>query len=457
MVFSSLLFLAIFLPLTVGLYYLLPGRFRNLLLLLVSLVFYAWGEPLHIFIMLATTVYIWLLGLGIAKAQALEKQALARLCLALSLIFSLGTLVFFKYSGFLFPFWGVEVALPIGISFYTFQALSYIIDVYRGDVKAQRRWVDFAMYISLFPQLIAGPIVRYSDVEQQLTDRHADRQEISAGIRRFTLGLGKKVLLANQAGAIWETLSGNGTALGSWLAAIAFAMQIYFDFSAYSDMAIGLGHMFGFHFPENFRYPYESASVTEFWRRWHITLSVWFREYVYIPLGGNRRGKARQILNLLLVWLLTGFWHGAAWQFLLWGLFYFAFLMAEKLFLLSWLEKIPRFFRHVYALLVVLLGWVLFACADVGAAGAMYRAMLGLADGWADQTALFYLSSGAALLLVCAVGATHFPKFWAAKLEKRLPESAFFWLSSAAVLAVLLLSVAFLVGDSYNPFLYFRF
>lgn len=457
MVFSSLLFLGIFLPLTVGLYYLLPGKFHNALLLLLSLVFYAWGEPLHIFIMLITTVYIWLLGLGVAKAKAQGRQNLARLCLILGLVFSLGTLVFFKYSNFLLPFWQVEIALPIGISFYTFQSLSYIIDVYRGDVQAQRSWINFAMYISLFPQLIAGPIVRYSDVQGQLSRRRTVPADLAAGVQRFTLGLGKKVLLANQIGAVWEKLSGNGTVLGAWLAVFAFAFQIYFDFSAYSDMAIGLGRMFGFQFPENFRYPYQSGSVTEFWRRWHITLSVWFREYVYIPLGGNRRGKGRQMLNLLIVWFLTGFWHGAAWQFILWGLFYFVFLMAEKLFLLKPLEKSPAILRHGYTLLVVLLGWVLFASPSVAAAGSMYKAMLGFGSGLADASARFYLRGAALLLLICAVGSTELPGKCAQALEKKLPENGFFCLRCAAVAGVLLLSVAFLVADSYNPFLYFRF
>ena len=466
MVFSSLLFLTIFLPVTVGLYYLLPKKARNLLLLAVSLVFYAWGEPTHIFVMLITTAYIWAFGLAVAKAKEQGKQAVAKFFLILTLVLSLGTLVFFKYTGFLvstMPFLEgtalgqLNIALPIGISFYTFQALSYIIDVYRGDVKSQKSWVNFAMYISLFPQLIAGPIVRYADVESQLEDRPFSFDHLFLGIQRFVLGLGKKVLLANQIGVLWETMAGNSTVLGAWLGAVAFAFQIYFDFSAYSDMAIGLGRMLGFEFTENFNYPYQSASITEFWRRWHMTLGTWFREYVYIPLGGNRRGKGRQILNLLVVWFLTGFWHGAAWQFILWGLFYFVFLAAEKLFLLKPLQKAPGAVRHVYALVVVLLGWVLFACEDIGAAGRMYGAMFGIGVPLADEKALFYLGGSVVMLIICTVAATRLPKCLAQKLESKLPATAFQYIRYGVILAVLLVSMAFLVADSYNPFLYFRF
>ncbi len=466
MVFSSLIFLTIFLPITVGLYYILPKKARNCLLLLVSLVFYAWGEPTHVFIMLITTAYIWAFGLWMARAKERQQLLLAKVLLVLTLVLSLGTLVVFKYTGFFIstlPFLqntalaDFQPALPIGISFYTFQALSYIIDVYRGDVKAQKSWINFSMYISLFPQLIAGPIVRYSDVEDQMEERDHSFENIAAGIQRFVLGLGKKVLLANQIGVLWDTLSGNTTVLGSWAAAIAFMFQIYFDFSAYSDMAIGLGKMIGFRFTENFDYPYQSGSVTEFWRRWHITLGTWFREYVYIPLGGNRKGKGRQIWNLLIVWFLTGFWHGAAWQFIAWGLFYFVFLVAEKLFLLRKLKKLPGVLRHGYALLVVLLGWVLFACEDVAAAGSMYGAMFGAGSGLADASALYYLGNNAVLLLICTVGATQLPKALAARLETKLGQTAFRCVSYTVVALVLLVSVIFLTADSYNPFLYFRF
>ena len=466
MVFSSLLFLTLFLPVTVILYYLLPKKARNILLLAVSLVFYAWGEPSHVVIMAVTTLYIWAFGLGMGRAKAAGKQGLSRLLLILTLVFSLGTLVFFKYTGFIvesLPFLqgtalaDLKPALPIGISFYTFQALSYIIDVYRGDVKAQKSWFNFAMYISMFPQLIAGPIVRYSDVENQLEDRPYDPEKIAAGMRRFLLGLGKKVLLANQIGAVWETLAGGTSVMGAWLGAISFALQIYFDFSAYSDMAIGLGRMFGFEFTENFRYPYQSDSITEFWRRWHITLSTWFREYVYIPLGGNRKGKGRQVLNLLIVWLLTGFWHGAAWQFVLWGLYYFIFLTLEKTFLLSWLKKLPGVLRHFYAMIVVVLGWVLFASADIFAAGELYKAMFGIGVPLMDNQALFQLAGCAVLLVICFVGSTQLPSKVALRLEERMPQRTFRLIRGAVLLAILFVCMSFLVADSYNPFLYFRF
>ena len=466
MVFSSLLFLTIFLPATVLLYYLLPKRGRNILLLAVSLVFYAWGEPSHVVIMALTTLYIWAFGLGVGRAKAACRQGIARLLLILTLVFSLGTLVFFKYTGFLVEnlpflqntaFAELKPVLPIGISFYTFQALSYIIDVYRGNVKAQKNWVNFAMYISLFPQLIAGPIVRYTDVENQLEDRPYRPEFMAAGMRRFLLGLGKKVLLANQIGLVWESMAGGTSVVGAWLGAIAFTLQIYFDFSAYSDMAIGLGRMFGFEFTENFRYPYQSDSITEFWRRWHISLSTWFREYVYIPLGGNRKGKARQLLNLLIVWLLTGLWHGAAWQFVLWGLYYFLFLALEKTFLLSLLQKLPGVLRHFYALLVVVLGWVLFACTDIAAAGNLYKAMFGIGVPLADHSALFLLAGCWILLIICCLGATQTPKKLVLRLEEKMPTGAYRPLRAAVLLGILLLCLSFLVADSYNPFLYFRF
>ena len=466
MVFSSLLFLTIFLPVTVVLYYLLPKKGKNLLLLAVSLVFYAWGEPSHSIVMVVTTLYIWGLGLWMAKARKNGQNVLAKILLVVTLVLSLGTLVFFKYTGFLvetLPFLQnttlaeLKPALPIGISFYTFQALSYVIDVYRGDVKEQRSWSNFAMYISLFPQLIAGPIVRYADVENQIDERPFRAENVAAGVQRFVLGLGKKVLLANQIGAVWESLSGGTSVLGAWVGILAFALQIYFDFSAYSDMAIGLGKMLGFEFTENFRYPYQSASVTEFWRRWHMTLGTWFREYVYIPLGGNRKGLGRQILNMLIVWLLTGFWHGAAWQFVLWGLYYFLFLALEKTFLLKVLEKLPRFVRHIYALLVVVLGWVLFASADISAAGGLYKALVGIGVPLADPNALFRLAGAAVLLVICLVGATELPKKVALTLNTKLPGALTQTVTVLVLAAVLFVSLSFLVADSYNPFLYFRF
>lgn len=330
MVFSSTIFLCIFLPLVLLGYYICPKKGRNLFLLIASLVFYAWGEPKYVFLMIFSIIANYVFGLLMEKYRQSSRRL--KLMLVLSVVIDVGLLCVFKYTDFIISninaafganFDLLKLALPIGISFYTFQAMSYTIDVYRGDVKVQRNIIDFGMYITMFPQLIAGPIVRYADVEEQLHERRVTAQDFSEGAMRFVVGLGKKVLLANQIGALWSeiyALGGSSSALMAWLGAIAFTFQIYFDFSGYSDMAIGLGRMFGFKFPENFRYPYQSVSITDFWRRWHITLSTWFREYLYIPLGGNRRGFARQALNLLIVWTLTGFWHGAGWNFVLWGL-----------------------------------------------------------------------------------------------------------------------------------------
>ena len=463
MVFSSLLFLTLFLPVTLFLHDLLPRRYQNALLLAASLIFYAWGEPKHIFLMLLTSLYIWGFALAVEKYRREENFSRAKLLTVTGVVLSLGTLGYFKYFGFLtenLPFLGhfSAPALPIGISFYTFQALSYLIDVYRGTVKAQKSPVNFAMYLSFFPQLIAGPIVRYSDVEQQITRRRITANKRSRGAVRFVTGLAKKVLLANQIGLVWTELSGMNqlSMLGAWLGAVAFAFQIYFDFSAYSDMAIGMGLMFGFRFPENFQYPYQSASVSEFWRRWHITLGSWFREYVYIPLGGNRKGARRQILNLLIVWALTGLWHGAAWQFVLWGLYYFCFLTLEKFVLRPVLEKAPGWLCHLYTLLVVLFGWVIFACPDVETAMGFYRAMLGIGVPLADDAARFALSGNRSLLLILAVGATALPSNLLRSARSRLDPVPLRRVIYAASFLLVFVSLAFLVADSYNPFLYFR-
>lgn len=463
MVFSSLLFLTLFLPLTVLLYYLLPGRSKNALLLIVSLIFYAWGEPKHIILMLITTVYTWFLSLLLEKSIASGKAGTARFLLIFCLIFSLGTLFFYKYSGFLMNTLGrtdfIAPALPIGISFYTFQSLSYVIDVYRGDVKAQRNWVNFAMYISLFPQLIAGPIVRYADVEHQITERKHSCKSIYMGISRFSLGLGKKVLLANQIGVLWDTISvtENLSVLGAWLGAIAFTLQIYFDFSAYSDMAIGLGLMFGFTFTENFHYPYQSQSITEFWRRWHITLGTWFREYVYIPLGGNRKGKGRQVLNLLIVWSLTGLWHGANWQFLLWGIYYFLFLVLEKFFLLDRMKKWPVFCRHLYTIVVVIFGWLIFSCEDRNTFTSFFTAMLGIGVPITNNAALFQLRNFALLLPILVVGTTELPRHIILHLRHHVNPARFEKLTYVACIVTIWVCIVFMVADTYNPFLYFRF
>ena len=469
MVFSSLLFLTIFLPVTIILYYLIPKKYdkaKNILLLVVSFIFYGWGEPVHIILMIITTLYIWLLTRLMEKRKAEGKNGEAKLLLVLCLVFSLGLLAYFKYFGFIVEnvsfLQGMNLPkplLPIGISFYTFQALSYVIDVYRGNVKAQKSWINFAMYISLFPQLIAGPIVRYADIETQLEHREYSADKMFEGVTRFIIGLGKKVLLANQIGMIWDEISSLSTltTLSAWTGAIAFALQIYFDFSAYSDMAIGLGKMFGFQFVENFNYPYKAQSITDFWRRWHMTLGTWFREYVYIPLGGNRVSKPRHIFNLFVVWALTGLWHGAAWQFVLWGLYYFLFLVIEKYGLLKFMEKWPAFLRHAYSLIVVLLGWVMFACDDLSMAGSFYKAMFGIGVQFADSTAIFYLLSNILTFIVLIVGATDIPKRFVMLLKRKFTAIQFERLSYVGLVLILCVSFAFLVADSYNPFLYFRF
>ncbi len=466
MVFSSTIFLCVYLPLVLLGYYICPKKGRNLFLLIVSLVFYAWGEPKYVFLMMFSIVINFVFGLLMDKHRQNEKRL--KLLLVLSVVIDLGLLSVFKYTDFIITnvnavfntgFDLLNIALPIGISFYTFQAMSYTIDVYRDDVRVQRNLIDFGMYITMFPQLIAGPIVRYSDVQDQLAERSVTSADFSEGVMRFVAGLGKKVLLANQMGAVWSgiyALGGDVSALMAWTGAAAYTFQIYFDFSGYSDMAIGLGRMFGFKFPENFRYPYESVSITDFWRRWHITLSTWFKEYLYIPLGGNRRGLARQALNLLIVWTLTGFWHGAGWNFVMWGLYYFVILFIEKLFLLKLLDKLPKLLRHVYALLLIVIGWVIFASDDVSVLLPYLGSMFG-ANGALGGMDVYTLATKAVLLVICCIASTELPKKLFVSCTGAMNEKAAFVLKSVLTLALLALSMIFLIGDSYNPFLYFRF
>ena len=466
MVFSSTIFLCIYLPLVLLGYYICPKKGRNLFLLIVSLVFYAWGEPKYVFLMIFSILVNYVFGRLMDKNRGNGKRL--KLMLVLSVVIDLGLLGFFKYTDFIISnvnaifstgFDLLNIALPIGISFYTFQAMSYTIDVYRDDVKVQKKLIDFGMYITMFPQLIAGPIVRYSDVETQLAERTVTTGDFADGVMRFIMGLGKKVLLANQIGALWTEIYGLGgmsSALTAWLGAAAFTFQIYFDFSGYSDMAIGLGKMFGFKFPENFRYPYESVSITDFWRRWHITLSTWFKEYLYIPLGGNRRGLARQALNLLIVWSLTGFWHGAGWNFVMWGLYYFVILFIEKLFLLKALDKLPKLLRHLYSLLLIVIGWVIFACDDMSVLLPYLGSMFG-ANGALGGLDVYWLITKLVLLVICAVASTQMPKKLFASVTGAMNEKAAFAVKSVLAVALLVLSMAFLIGDSYNPFLYFRF
>lgn len=469
MVFSSLTFLFLFFPIVIGVYYLCPRALRNLWLLAASLLFYAWGEPVYIRLMVASILFNYLCGLGVATLQKREKKGIAKALLILCVVGNIGALGVFKYADLLIGTINgiagshlalLELALPIGISFYTFQALSYVIDVYRGTVAAQKNPITFGTYIALFPQLIAGPIVQYKTVEEQLSCRRETAAQFAAGIGRFTVGLGKKVLIANQVGALWDTVSAlpqaqlaAGTA---WLGALAFTFQIYFDFSGYSDMAIGLGKMLGFEFLENFDYPYLSRSITEYWRRWHISLGTWFREYVYIPLGGNRHGLSRQILNLIIVWGLTGLWHGASWNFLLWGLYYGVILIVEKVWLLRPLQKAPAAVQHLYSLLLIILGWIIFALTDFSAIGGYFAALFG-AHGGLDSSTMYLLTSNLILLVIAGFASTRLPAKLAAGFVQRLTPAGQTAVKCIFYTGVLLMCITFLVGDSYNPFLYFRF
>lgn len=454
MIFSSIPFLYYFLPLALLLCYLVPSRARNAFLLLASLVFYAWGEPKYLPVMAAATALGYGFGLAIERFRRFRKPLLV-----LSIASSLGFLLYFKYADFFLENlnglgWNVpllRLALPVGISFYTFQILSYTVDVYRGEVRAQRNPIDLACYVTFFPQLIAGPIVRYKDIAAQLRDRPQSLDNLRLGAGRFLVGLGKKVLLANLLGevcAAWR-VTADPSVLFSWLYALSYTLHIYFDFSGYSDMAIGLGKLFGFSFPENFNYPYISRSVTEFWRRWHMSLGTWFRDYVYIPLGGNRKGKGRQFLNILIVWMLTGFWHGAAWNFLLWGLYFALLLMVEK-------AGLPVRGR-VYTLAAVILGFVLFDASSLSSALACVKGLFGL-GGLPPVSAqgLYLLKSNLVLLAVAILGATPAPKRLWERLEAKAPRLSA-GLAPIGMAALLLASTACLVDGSYNPFLYFRF
>ena len=466
MLFSSIPFLYYFLPCVLILYFLAPKRCKNAVLLLASLVFYAWGEPVYVVWMVLSIVLGYILGLLIERFRG---KPLSRVFLTLSVVTSLGLLCYFKYVDFFIANFNavfglsvplLKIALPIGISFYTFQLLSYTIDVYRGTVAAQRNFITLAAYIAMFPQLIAGPIVRYSDVAAQLTRRTHSFEKTALGIRRFVLGLAKKILIANALGELCDIFraSGDKSVLFYWLYAIAFTLHIYFDFSGYSDMAIGLGKLFGFDFIENFRYPYISASITEFWRRWHISLGSWFRDYVYIPLGGNRVSRLKWLRNILVVWLLTGFWHGAAWNFIVWGLLFAVLLMVEKLFLHRYLEK-TKVLRHVYVLFFIILSFVIFNAADMGQAFSDLGAMFGAGDLpiWSAEWS-YYLRSYAVILALAVVGATPLPQKLLAAVRRSRTGELVLRIAEPVVLAVLLLVMtAYLVDGSFNPFLYFRF
>ena len=482
MVFSSFVFLCAFLPIVLFLYYISPARIRNLVLLAASLIFYAWGEPVYVLIMLFSTVFDYTNGRLIEYFKKKGSRGKMKAALVVDICGNLGILGFFKYADFVIDNINsitgaglslLHIALPIGISFYTFQTMSYTIDVYRGQVEAQHNILDFATYVVLFPQLIAGPIVQYKTIANELSQRKVGLTDFSEGAFRFAIGLAKKVLLANQIGGLWDTISRMNelTTATAWLGAIAYSFQIYFDFSGYSDMAIGLGRMFGFHFLENFNFPYMAKSITEFWRRWHISLSSWFREYVYIPLGGNRKGLPRQVLNLLIVWMLTGLWHGANWNFVLWGLYYGVLLIIEKLFLLKLLEKLPAWIGHVYSLFLVVIGWAIFAQTDMSQLTRFLKAMFGIGVAGVNSDFWYFLSCNAVLLIVLVLCSMDH-RAWIGKLRKKSADAVvregsiyvaveqsrgLMIVKPAIMLALLFLSYAFLVGDSYNPFLYFRF
>ena len=465
MLFSSITFLYCFLPCVLLMYFAAPDRMKNLVLLLSSLFFYGWGEPKFLVFMLVSVTQSYIAALLIER---FFKTKIAKLAFVLSAVASLGLLAYCKYADFFIENFNVltglsvpllKVALPVGISFYTFQILSYVIDVYRGDVPAQRNFIDLAMYIAMFPQLIAGPIVRYSDIAKSLKGRKTTVEDASMGMVRFSVGLAKKILLANSAALIVSEFKAfsEKTVLFYWLYAAAYMLHIYFDFSGYSDMAIGLGRIFGFRFSENFNYPYISASITEFWRRWHISLGGWFRDYLYIPLGGNRVKPLRHIFNIVVVWAATGFWHGASWNFILWGLLYAVLLLFEKYVL-------PPKFRfavpmHIYTLLFIVLGFVLFDSASVGEALQCFKAMFGLAGIPAANTAsLYYFRSNLVLLLVAVIGATPLPK----RIYEKIGETAvggriLAVLTPSAAVASVAVCTAYLIDGSFNPFVYFRF
>ncbi len=470
MLFSSITFLFIFLPVTLVLYFVVPHKFRNIIMLIASLIFYAWGEPVYIILMLLSIFLNYVCGLDICQKE--DDPQKAHRSLIFAIVANLLLLGFFKYYGFLLDSLNAvlpvdipyrELPLPIGISFYTFQALSYIMDVYRKEVRPQKNILYFAMYICMFPQLIAGPIVRYIDIEEQLKNRTVTMRKFGQGAEYFMIGLAKKVILANSVGQVFDQIAGlqlgSFSVLTAWVGCISYAFQIYFDFSGYSDMAVGLGKMFGFEFRRNFDYPYTSSSITEFWRRWHISLSTWFREYVYIPLGGNRCTQSRHIMNLLVVWMLTGLWHGAAWNFLFWGLYYGILLVLEKYVWGQALERLPSVVRHIYSMVLVLIGWVFFFSPSLGYAMKYLGAMFGAgASAFADKQALYYILTHWLLYLLAVIGSSAVGYSLIRRIvgsfdNNRAKRAA----AGVVYIGMFLISIAYLVTESFNPFLYFRF
>lgn len=464
MVFSSLVFLFAYLPITLLAYYLVPRQGRNIFLFIVNLIFYGWGEPKLVLLMVFNIFFNYIGGWLVDKYRADVKKK--KLFLILTCVLDIGILAVFKYTGMItetlnmLPFLNIpelQISLPIGISFYTFQTMSYVIDVYRDDAPVSKNFINFGTYVALFPQLIAGPIVRYRDVAEQLVNRRETLEMFTRGVKLFMVGLAKKVIIANTMGTlttnIFATTDENGV-VGTWVGMIAYTFQIYFDFSGYSDMACGLGNMLGFEFLKNFNYPYIAKSITDFWRRWHISLSTWFKEYVYIPLGGNRKGVKRQILNLLIVWGLTGLWHGAAYNFVLWGLYYGLLLILEKFVLKKFLDRLPSFVQHIYTLFIVIIGWGLFYFTDVGQLGEFMADLFNFGNGICGNQAFNLIMSNLPMLIIAAVASTPL----AAMLYNRFEHTRFMWIPETLYcMGVLGVSTASLVNQSYNPFLYFRF
>lgn len=457
----------VFLPIVLILYYAVPKRFKNLFILISGLIFYAWGEPIYVLIMIASTLIDYTAGLLIHKFD--KNKTVRLICLIVSLVMNLGLLGVFKYSGFIMQnidaVFGTALfdpdhalPLPIGISFFTFQSMSYTIDMYMRKIKVQKNPISFAAFVTLFPQIVAGPIVRYDDIAAELDNRTVNIDCIYEGILKFITGVGKKVLIANNIGMLWTSVKGmdEPSALTAWLGIIAFTLQIYFDFSGYSDMAIGLGKMMGFNFPQNFNYPYQSKSISEFWRRWHITLGAWFKSYVYFPLGGSRKGKGRTVFNLAVVWLLTGIWHGASWNFILWGVLYGVVIIIEKLFLGKVLDKIPSFFSWLYTMILVILGWVLFDTADIPTALGYMGAMFGSTGVLWDNQSMYLLMNYGIIIVIAIFACTDAFKVILEKLREKAP-ALVNYITPFTKLAVLTLSTAYLADATYNPFLYFNF
>lgn len=464
MVFSSLVFMFAYLPITLLAYYLVPRQGRNIFLFIVNLIFYGWGEPKLVLLMVFNIFFNYIGGWLVDKYRADAKKK--KLFLILTCVLDIGILAVFKYTGMItetlnmLPFLNIpelQISLPIGISFYTFQTMSYVIDVYRDDAPVSKNFINFGTYVALFPQLIAGPIVRYRDVAEQLVNRRETLEMFTGGVKLFMVGLAKKVIIANTMGTlttnIFATTDENGV-VGTWVGMIAYTFQIYFDFSGYSDMACGLGNMMGFEFLKNFNYPYIAKSITDFWRRWHISLSTWFKEYVYIPLGGNRKGVKRQILNLLIVWGLTGLWHGAAYNFVLWGLYYGFLLILEKFVLKKFLDRLPSFVQHIYTLFIIIIGWGLFYFTDVGQLGEFMVDLFNFGNGICGDQAFNLIMSNLPMLIIAAVASTPL----ATMLYTRFEHRRFMWIPETLYcIGVLAVSTASLVNQSYNPFLYFRF